>query len=193
MKKAASSMLMFCITVLFAGLAFGASHAERVKGPFTSGPEVTKACLQCHDKQAKDFMKTVHWTWETTQEVPGKGKAAIGKKGSINNFCISIASNWPRCTSCHAGYGWKDATFSFSDPSTVDCLVCHDTTGTYKKEQKSAGNPDPAVDLLKVAQNVGKPARAKRGMLLRTARTPASSSASLQQVVSNRLSGPITG
>jgi octaheme c-type cytochrome (tetrathionate reductase family) len=108
-------------------------------------------------------MKTVHWTWETTQEVPGKGKAAIGKKGSINNFCISIASNWPRCTSCHAGYGWKDATFSFSDPSTVDCLVCHDTTGTYKKEQKSAGNPDPAVDLLKVAQNVGKPARANCG------------------------------
>ena len=108
MKKPASSMIVICIAVLFAGLAFGAgNHADRVKGPFTSGPEVTKACLQCHEKQAKDFMKTVHWTWETTQDVPGKGKAAIGKKGSINNFCISIASNWPRCTSCHAGYGWK--------------------------------------------------------------------------------------
>jgi octaheme c-type cytochrome (tetrathionate reductase family) len=163
MKKSAMSMFVFCLTTLFTGLAFGANHADRVKGPFTSGPEVTKACLTCHEKQAKDFMKTVHWTWETTQEVPGKGKAAIGKKGSINNFCISIASNWPRCTSCHAGYGWKDATFSFSDPATVDCLVCHDTTGTYKKEQKSAGNPDPTVDLLKVAQSVGKPGRVNCG------------------------------
>jgi octaheme c-type cytochrome (tetrathionate reductase family) len=98
-----------------------------------------------------------------TQEIPGKGKAAIGKKSSLNNFCISISANWPRCTSCHAGYGWKDATFAFNDPTTVDCLVCHDTTGKYKKEQKSAGNPDPSVNLLEVAQNVGKPGRANCG------------------------------
>ena len=80
MKKSAMSLMVFCITFLFTGLSFGASHADRIQGPFTSGPEVTKACLKCHEKQAKDFMKTVHWTWETTQEVPGKGKAAIGKK-----------------------------------------------------------------------------------------------------------------
>ena len=35
----------------------------------------------------------------------------------------------------------KDATFDFSDPGNVDCLVCHDTTGTYKKLPAAAGHP----------------------------------------------------
>ncbi|HAS54686.1 MAG TPA: cytochrome C, partial [Nitrospiraceae bacterium] len=49
MKKLVSSLVVLCTTVLFAGLAFGApSHADRLKGPFASGSDVTKACLQCH-------------------------------------------------------------------------------------------------------------------------------------------------
>ena len=85
MKKLVSSLVVLCTTVLFAGLAFGApSHADRLKGPFASGSDVTKACLQCHDQQAKDFMKTVHWTWSTTQDIPGKGKNQIGNKNAIN-------------------------------------------------------------------------------------------------------------
>ena len=164
MRKFVNSLIAVCGTVMFATLAQAAQiHMDYIKGPFASGPEVTKVCMKCHEKQAHDFTKTVHWTWESTQAVPGKGKAAIGKKNSVNNFCISIAGNWPRCTSCHAGYGWKDASFDFSKQENVDCLVCHDTTGTYKKEQKSAGNPDPAVDLVKVAQNVGKPSRTNCG------------------------------
>lgn len=165
MKRVVGSMLALCAAAVLNISAHAAapSHADRVTGSFTSAQDVTKACLVCHEKQAKDFMKTVHWTWEMTQDIPGKGKAPIGKKVSINNFCISITSNWPRCTSCHAGYGWKDASFDFSKPENVDCLVCHDTTGEYKKEAKSAGLPDPKVDLLKVAQNVGKPNRANCG------------------------------
>ncbi|MFA7061204.1 MAG: tetrathionate reductase family octaheme c-type cytochrome, partial [Pedobacter sp.] len=59
----------------------------------------------------------------------------------------------------------------------VDCLVCHDTTGTYKKFPSAAGHPVypgekkefpkgkvwEAVDLVKVAQSVGKPTRAACG------------------------------
>jgi hypothetical protein len=30
----------------------------------------------------------------------------------------------------------------------IDCLVCHDTTGTYKKTPTAAGMPDPKVDLV---------------------------------------------
>jgi cytochrome c peroxidase len=56
---------------------------------------------------------------------------------------MSIISNEARCTSCHAGYGWKDATFDFTDMTKIDCLVCHDTTGTYKKIPTAAGMPDP--------------------------------------------------
>ena len=118
-------------------------HKDLVSGSFRTGPEVTETCLGCHEQQAKDFMKTVHWNWQEKQQVPGKGEMSIGKINLINNFCIALPSNWPRCTSCHAGYGWKDAAFKFDDPKNVDCLVCHDTTGTYAKSPAGAGNPDP--------------------------------------------------
>jgi len=41
----------------------------------------------------------------------------------------------------------------------IDCLVCHDTTGTYRKTPTAAGMPDPRVDLVQVARNVGHPSR----------------------------------
>ncbi|WP_434086733.1 tetrathionate reductase family octaheme c-type cytochrome [Shewanella zhangzhouensis] len=133
-------------------------HKEAIEGPFASGTEVTQQCLACHEDEAHDFMKTSHWSWSLTQELPGR-TVERGKKNAINNFCTSIAGNEPRCTSCHAGYGWKDSSFDFSDAAKVDCLVCHDTTGTYIKDPAGAGEPLAKVDLEKVAKNVGKPVR----------------------------------
>lgn len=162
------------------GASAGPNHAEfeQLKGPFKNGPEVTKQCLVCHEKAAKDFMKGVHWTWSKEQTVAGK-KTNLGKKNAVNNYCISLSSNWPRCTSCHAGYGWKDGSFDFSKAENVDCLVCHDTTGSYKKHPASAGHPAyagenkewpaksgklfPVADLVKVAQAVGAPSRSNCG------------------------------
>lgn len=77
-----------------------------------------------------------------------------------------MQSNWCRCTSCHAGYGWKDDTFDFTSQENVDCLACHDTTGTYKKFPTACGHPPytekkfgkkvfKPVNLQKVARNVG--------------------------------------
>ncbi|MDP1832363.1 MAG: tetrathionate reductase family octaheme c-type cytochrome [Geothrix sp.] len=154
----------------------GQDHASLVKGPFKSGPEVTRACLECHQSHAEEFMKTVHWTWSSRQKLKGKD-ADFGKKNAINNFCLALTSNEPRCTSCHAGYGWKDASFDFTKAENVDCLVCHDTTGTYKKFPTAAGNPVlqdmewpkgsgkimKAVDLEAVARKVGKTSRATCG------------------------------
>ena len=54
---------------------------------------------------------------------------------------MNIKSNEARCTSCHAGYGWKDDNFDFADQSKVDCLVCHEQTGKYKKFPAGAGHP----------------------------------------------------
>nr|WP_208764172.1 tetrathionate reductase family octaheme c-type cytochrome [Shewanella aestuarii] len=133
-------------------------HKEVLKGPFTQGTEVTTQCIECHEDHAKEFMKSSHWTWELKQELPDR-TVMRGKKNSINNFCVSIAGNEPRCTSCHAGYGWKDNSFDFTDMTKVDCLVCHDTTGTYIKEPAGAGEPMAKVDLTRVAQNVGQPVR----------------------------------
>ncbi|MEN8256833.1 MAG: tetrathionate reductase family octaheme c-type cytochrome [Thermodesulfobacteriota bacterium] len=145
-----------------------ANDHHEITGPFATPMDVTKKCLECHEDASKQMMATSHWTWESEQVVNGK-KMKRGKKNAMNNFCISINSNWPRCTSCHVSYGWKDASFDFSDESRVDCLVCHDTTGTYKKPGAGAGMPagytgkasmdKKPVDLVKVAQNVGKPER----------------------------------
>ncbi len=63
------------------------------------------------------------------------------------------------CASCHIGYGWVDANFDFTNPVNIDCLVCHDTTGTYRKEPGRAGMPDPSLDLAAMARKVGRPSR----------------------------------
>jgi len=146
------------------------SKFEQLKGPFADGPSVTKACLECHTEAAKQLHKTSHWNWAFENPVTGQ---TLGKKNVVNNFCVATATNWPRCTSCHIGYGWKDGSFDLSSEVNVDCLVCHDTTGSYKKFPTGAGHPNyepkkwppkkgkirPPPDLVKVAQGVGKPDR----------------------------------
>lgn len=150
---------------------------EALDGPFQSGPEVTKACLSCHTEAAKQVMKTSHWTWMYPQDGSGleaRRDQAIGKAQNVlNNFCISLPGNEPRCTSCHAGYGWKDDSFDFSVEHNVDCLVCHADPKTYRKFPTAAGHPAyedkewpkgsgkvwKATDLVRSAKSVGKPQR----------------------------------
>lgn len=138
---------------------------------FQSPEEVTKACLSCHNEAARQVHQTIHWTWKDPADREGK----MGKGGlTLNNFCISIHSNEPRCTSCHAGYGWKDGSFDFSSEEKVDCLVCHDTTGTYQKFPTKAGYPvtEPTKfgkktfappDYRAITASVGRPTRQNCG------------------------------
>jgi len=124
--------------------------------------EVTKECLRCHQSSAQGLSTSAHWLWRGPSiNTQGHEKEISNGKATntMNNFCIALSNNWPRCTSCHAGYGWKDKTFDFTDMTKMDCLICHDTTGTYKKPPKDAGMPDPNIDLIHVAENVGKPNR----------------------------------
>lgn len=155
---------------LLAGTSLASANEDHkgITGPFATPMDVTRKCLECHEDASKEVMATSHWTWELEQEIDGK-KVKRGKKNVLNNFCISINSNWPRCTSCHVSYGWQDAHFDFSDESRVDCLVCHDSTGAYVKPGAGAGMPagftgkagmdKKPVDLVHVAQNVGTPER----------------------------------
>ncbi len=129
---------------------------EILQQKFETPQDLTKACLTCHIDDAYEVTHTTHWTWEYHNKTTGQ---TIGKKNVLNNFCIGTTSNEPRCTSCHVGYGWKDDSFNFRAEENVDCLVCHDSTGTYKKPGASAGMPDPEVDLAYVAQNIGAPTR----------------------------------
>ncbi len=157
---------MRTIISIFAMLSIGLSifaqedHAQFIEGPFSSPQEVTETCLMCHEGVDQDIMKTRHWNWLGNDFTNSKGKRTkLGKQNIINNFCIAVPSNWPRCTSCHISYGWKDKSFDFNDGRNIDCLVCHDQTSTYKKTPTGAGMPEPSVNLLKVAQSVGKSKR----------------------------------
>lgn len=143
---------------------------KELQREFKSGPELTKACLSCHTEAAGQIHRTKHWKWEYTNP---DTQQVLGKKHVVNNFCISVASNEGACNSCHIGYGWKDASFDFKSEENVDCVVCHDTTGNYKKPSGLAGNvvtqdmefpPGSgkilkAIDLSKIAQKVGKSSR----------------------------------
>lgn len=138
-------------------------HTHLITGPLTTGQEVTAKCLECHEDAAHQVTQTAHWTW-LSDPVPLEGRdelVQVGKANLLNNFCIGIQSNWPGCTRCHAGYGWSDATFDFSNEANVDCLVCHDQSGQYVKA--TAGNPAEGVDLVAAAQSVGAPTRENCG------------------------------
>ncbi len=140
-------------------------HSGFFHEPFADGPAVTRACLACHEDSAQQVMQTAHWNWQGEEVMlPGHDKPLrIGKRNVINNFCIGVQSNWPACTMCHIGYGWEDENFDFTDETRVDCLVCHDNSGTYLKKFRGAGIPDESVDLLEVARSVGMPGRKNCG------------------------------
>lgn len=150
------------------------SKFDELKKKFKNGQEVTAACLSCHTEAAKQVHNTKHWTWEFLNPVT---KQKLGKQHIINNFCTSVETNQTFCSACHIGYGWEDDKFDFTSENNVDCVVCHDTTGKYKKIPGLSGHPNYDVmewpphsgkfreptDLTMIAQKVGKTSRASCG------------------------------
>ena len=127
------------------------------KGYFTDNEyRGTGQCLVCHGKIGDDVMKTGHWKWQgESSGIAGLEGEIHGKTDMINNFCQAVPANEGRCAQCHIGYGWTSQAFDFDNPNNIDCLACHDQTGTYKKVAAPGGAPDPSVDLQAVAQSVG--------------------------------------
>lgn len=167
------------LTLLIPAVAAAAGKTDHsgfqaLQRTFASGPEVTAACLACHADASRQVHKTQHWKWEYVNPDTGQ---KLGKRHVVNNFCTSTATNLAACASCHVGYGFKDEKFDFASEANVDCLVCHDTTGRYKKPAGLAGNvltqdtelPTgsgkivKALDLRSIAQRVGKTSRATCG------------------------------
>ena len=159
-QKMILSILGVGLAVLMAmpAAAKAPDHSKFIKGPVKTGPEVTKQCLKCHKVEGEEMLKSVHWTWKRKEVVNGK-EMEFGKINAINNFCGCTISNRDHCSVCHAGYGWRNPSFNFNDPTKIDCLICHDTTGTYAKDGHHAGIVEKGVKLLFVAQHVGKPVR----------------------------------
>jgi octaheme c-type cytochrome (tetrathionate reductase family) len=137
--------------------ASGAYEIDQLhKGYFLEHPyEGTKSCLNCHGKLADEVLETAHFKWEgLATNIEGFEGGTHGKNDILNNFCIAVATNEARCTQCHAGYGYRDASYDFGDTENIDCLVCHDQTATYAKAPTTAGLPADTVDLDLVAQSV---------------------------------------
>jgi len=59
------------------------SRFPELDKPFASGPEVTRACLKCHNRAAEQVKKSLHWTWESVDE---NGKKVLGKAHVLNNY-----------------------------------------------------------------------------------------------------------
>ncbi|MGK7296056.1 MAG: tetrathionate reductase family octaheme c-type cytochrome [Candidatus Wenzhouxiangella sp. M2_3B_020] len=131
---------------------------------FSEDPyEGTADCLQCHESEGTEMLDTGHFKWAgKIERVPGFEGQILGKRDLINNFCVAVDTNEARCTQCHVGYGWDDKNYDFTNPENVDCLVCHDQSGTYKKGKKTAGLPDPGVDLNLVATSITTDSKPKR-------------------------------
>ena len=152
------------------------SQFEQLNQDFDYAPDVTEACLECHTEAAKQVHKTFHWNWSAkiTKLDIGNGETLdnvnVGKgENGINNYCVAAKGN-TACAQCHIGYGMRNEDFDFEEETNVDCLVCHDGTGTYKKSGAMSGHPyyedtklgdflQPAIDLKAVAMSVGAPKR----------------------------------
>jgi octaheme c-type cytochrome (tetrathionate reductase family) len=154
----------------------GPDHSEFFEGEtFETASEVTAKCLMCHQDAAQEVMETTHWTWEHTTE----SGEQYGKNNVVNNYCVAVDSNWPRCTSCHTGYGYANDQYDFSVEVNVDCLACHADRTIYSKYPLAAGHPVyegqeldwpkgsgnflPPVDLVAAASSAGSPTRANCG------------------------------
>lgn len=112
-------------------------HESLLGMSFKNSREVTQACLECHDGVSAEVHKSIHWSWINPEDPEGK----LGKNGkTLNNFGISIHSNEARCIRCHVSNNPDKTAFTSTEDDRVDCLVCHDSTGKYKKFAEQAEN-----------------------------------------------------
>jgi len=139
-------------------IASGISGAQKLHADYFTEKayEGTSDCLNCHGMIGTDMLMRAHFTWEgVSSNITGFEEGPHGKNDLINNFCVAVPSNEGRCAQCHAGYGYDDDTFFASaNMNDVDCLVCHDQTGTYQKAPTTAGLPAEGIDLTAVARSV---------------------------------------
>ena len=128
--------------------------------------EITRRCLACHPQTGEDVMRSVHWKWGGhSPSVAGyEHHVDLGVGTVLNNYLICAGANSKSCTACHIGYGSVTNLAGAADPAGIDCLICHDTTGTYRKRAGGGGEPDVGVDLARVSKSVGRPGRNNCGI-----------------------------
>ncbi len=133
-------------------LASPTEHGQ-ITGPFTDAQAVTLQCLHCHAQQGADILQSSHWTWQRPHRI-NAGIQNFAKKNDLSTFAIDVTSNPGRCMTCHISTNLLSGRHNPNSAADIDCLVCHDTTGTYRR---TLGAPENDIDLVRIAQNVGVP------------------------------------
>lgn len=126
--------------------------------------QVTAHCLDCHGNTGADVLASAHWNWKgLTPFISGHEHENIGLAEMIDNYTITMLPNLVDTWAFHIGYTNDENSFDPASTRNIDCLVCHDTTGYYKKDNSRNGLPSMETDLVSVAQKVGRPSRANCG------------------------------
>ncbi len=133
-------------------------HKENLFGPYDNVQQITEECLMCHEDAGDEVLQSNHWNWLSSNIVDSNLIFNNGEKHiPVNNFCIAVTGNSAPCITCHLPFSGKDETFDFDVAENTDCLVCHEQTGTYAQLKFESVMSDSAIDLLAIAQSVGKP------------------------------------
>ena len=138
--------------------AFAQDHTENVSGPFENSQQVTEECLLCHEDVGEEVLQSNHWNWlssNLTQSDYNKELSEINFP--INSFCIAVIGDTSACITCHLAEELKKDSFEFNEAANIDCLVCHEQTGTYVKAPLEKLNDTTEIDLLTISQSVAKP------------------------------------
>ncbi len=137
---------------------------EILQKDFERPQDVTIACMSCHTERHTEIMANNHWTWDRQEKLHNREVVSVGKRNILNNFCLGVSASEGTCTRCHIGYGWEDSSFDFTNAENIDCLICHDQSGLYKKATGKAGYPVEGINLNVISQSVGSPSRANCGV-----------------------------
>ena len=142
---------LYMLNIPVAG-AMPQEHAQ-LNGPFSKVSDVTAQCLTCHPQQGEDLLRSSHWTWKRQRMMNGS-ETLFSKKNGLTTFTIAAGANPSQCLTCHISTNLLDERFDPTAAVNIDCLACHDNTGTY---ERVAGVPKEDLNLIYIARNVGKP------------------------------------
>ncbi len=120
-----------------------------IKGPFTSLAEANNQCIKCHEQQAEDLRKSIHWTWQRKRTING-AIVLSSKDNDLSRFAIAPGNNPQACHRCHISSLPGSSLANDKSLNFINCLVCHDTTGLYT----------PGVQfsrLVSIARQAGRP------------------------------------
>lgn len=144
----ALSIGLYCLWATSTVQAGGGAHAS-IPGPFTTSAEANQQCITCHETQANDLRKSIHWSWER-ERVIGDQATRSQKGTDLTRFGLEAAANPTACRRCHISILPQEQPVSQAPLTGINCLICHDTTGTYQPEVQG-------TELEKIVRTVGEP------------------------------------